>query len=92
MQRAPQLLLAAKRAVDRQRRAGQFLLTGSANLLLMHQVSETLAGRATYLTLWPMTRREQLGLGRAGIWQELLEAKDHEWLDLVAAQRIARGD
>jgi predicted AAA+ superfamily ATPase len=92
VQRAPQLLLAVKRAVDRQRRAGRFLLTGSANLLLMHQVSETLAGRATYLTLWPMTRREQLGLGRAGIWQELLDAKDHEWPDLVAAQLVARED
>ena len=92
VQRAPKLLLAVKRAVDRQRRAGRFLLTGSANLLLMHQVSETLAGRATYLTLWPMTRREQLGLGRAGIWQELLEAKDHEWPDLVAAQGIAHED
>jgi hypothetical protein len=92
VQRAPQLLLAVKRAVDRGRRAGRFLLTGSANLLLMHQVSETLAGRATYLTLWPMTRREQLGMGRAGIWQELLEAKDQEWPDLVAAQRIERED
>lgn len=92
VQRAPQLLLAVKRAVDRRRRAGQFLLTGSANLLLMHHVSETLAGRATYLTLWPMTRREQLGMGRAGIWQELLDAKDHEWPDLIAAQPIARED
>ena len=92
VQRAPQVLLAVKRAVDRRRRAGRFLLTGSANLLLMHQVSETLAGRATYLTLWPMTRREQLGMGRAGIWQELLDAKDADWPDLVAAQQIARED
>jgi hypothetical protein len=92
VQRAPQLLPAVKRAVDRRRRPGRFLLTGSANLLLMHQVSETLAGRATYLTLWPMTRREQLGLGRAGIWQELLEAQDDEWPDLIRAQRVARED
>src|SRR5579864_7709839 len=92
VQRAPQLLLAVKRAVDRRRHAGRFLLTGSANLLLMHQVSETLAGRATYLTLWPMTRREQIGLGRGGIWQELLDAKDDEWQDVVAAQRIASED
>lgn len=92
VQRAPQILLAVKRAVDRRRRAGRFLLTGSANLLLMHQVSETLAGRAAYLTLWPMTRREQLGLGRAGIWQDLLDAKDGEWEDIVAAQQIARED
>ena len=58
----------------------------------MRQVSESLAGRASYLTLWPMTRREQLGLGRGGIWEELLDAHDDDWLDLVAAQPDARAD
>jgi predicted AAA+ superfamily ATPase len=86
VQREPDLLRAVKRAIDRRRRPGQFLLTGSANLLLMRQVSESLAGRASYLTLWPMTRREQLGLGRCGVWEELLETRDDEWLDLLAAQ------
>jgi hypothetical protein len=61
VQREPDLLSAVKRAIDRKRRPGQFLLTGSANLLLMRQVSESLAGRASYLTLWPLTRREQAG-------------------------------
>ena len=59
MQQEPSLLSAVKRAIDRDRKAGRFLLTGSANLLLMRQVSESLAGRASYLTLWPLTRREQ---------------------------------
>ena len=86
VQREPGLLHAVKRVIDRRRRPGQFLLTGSANLLLMRRVSESLAGRASYLTLWPMTRREQRGLGRGGIWEELLGAPDAEWLDLVAAQ------
>src|SRR5713226_7490777 len=86
VQRAPQILLAVKRAVDRRRRAGRFLLTGSANLLLMRQVSESLAGRASYLTLWPMTRHEQQGLGRCGVWDELLSARDEDWLDVLAAQ------
>lgn len=86
VQRAPDLLHAVKREADRRREPGRFLLTGSANLLLTRRVSESLAGRASYLTLWPMTRREQLGLGRAGIWDELLAAKDAEWLDLVMAQ------
>jgi len=54
VQREPGLLSAVKRAIDRNRSAGRFLLTGSANLLLMRQVSESLAGRASYLTLWPM--------------------------------------
>ena len=92
VQRQPALLRAVKRAIDQRRTAGRFLLTGSANLLLMRQVSESLAGRATYLTLWPMTRREQLGLGRAGIWSELLEAKDDEWLEIVKAQRAPDED
>ena len=86
VQRVPALLLDVKRAIDRRRVAGQFLLTGSANLLLMRRVSESLAGRASYLTLWPMTRREQKGFGRCGLWDELLSAPDDKWLDILAAQ------
>ena len=86
VQREPALLHAVKRAIDQERRPGRFLLTGSANLLLMRRVSESLAGRASYLTLWPMTRREQRGLGRGGIWEELLKNSDRDWLDLLAAQ------
>ena len=86
VQREPDLLLAVKRAIDKRRKPGRFLLTGSANLLLMRRVSESLAGRASYLTLWPMTRREQLGLGRCGLWEKLLETRDEDWLDLFAAQ------
>lgn len=86
VQRAPDLLHAVKRAIDRDRAAGRFLLAGSANLLLMKQVSESLAGRASYLTLWPMTRGEQRGEGRAGAWDALLAAGDGDWLDLLAAR------
>lgn len=92
VQRVPELLLAVKRAIDRNRRVGQFLLTGSANLLLMRRVSESLAGRASYLTLWPMTRREQLGLGRAGLWDELLAAPEDGWRDLLAGAGSAQED
>src|SRR5213593_1373659 len=92
IQREPDLLLAVKRAIDRDRRAGRFLLTGSANLLRMRGVSESLAGRASYLTLWPMVRREQRGLGRCGLWEELLGAKDSEWLDLLPADRTGHED
>jgi predicted AAA+ superfamily ATPase len=92
VQREPDLLRAVKRAIDKKRRPGQFLLTGSANLLLMRRVSESLAGRASYLTLWPMTRREQAGLGRCGLWEDLLGAPDEEWLDLLSAQPDAPED
>jgi predicted AAA+ superfamily ATPase len=86
VQREPALLDAVKRAIDRDRTPGRFLLTGSANLLLMRRVAETLAGRASYLSLWPMTRREQQGLGRCGVWDELLATPEAQWLDLLAAQ------
>ena len=74
VQREPDLLLAVKRAVDedRPRRNGRFLLTGSANLLLMERVSETLAGGRRTLNLWPLCRRERLGRGTPGIWSDLL--------------------
>lgn len=61
VQRCPDLLLALKQSVDAERRPGRFILSGSANLMLLSHVTETLAGRASYFTLHPMTRREQRG-------------------------------
>lgn len=86
VQRAPDLLREVKAAVDRDRQVGRFLLTGSANLLLMKQVSESPAGRASHLNLWPMTRREQLGLGQCGIWDVLLDSPDSDWPTMISAQ------
>lgn len=93
VQREPDLVLAIKQVVDadRPRRRGRFLLTGSANLLLMQRISETLAGRASYLVLWPLTRRERLGLGRPGLWSELLETPVADWYDLVASAKVPPG-
>lgn len=87
VQRAPDLLLAIKRAVDanRQSHPGQFVLTGSANLALVRGVSESLAGRAGYVTVLPLTRREQLGLGAAGRWGEFLRTPVSEWYDIARA-------
>jgi len=86
IQREPAILHAIKRAVDRRRKPGQFVLTGSANLLMMNRVAESLAGRASYLTLWPLTRSERRGEGSCGLWSELLSARDESWLDLLRAQ------
>ena len=61
VQKAPALLSAVKRAVDRKSPRVRFVLSGSANLLLMKQVSESLAGRATYLVLDPFTLGEIRG-------------------------------
>ena len=86
VQREPDLLHGVKRAIDRERTRGRYVLTGSANLLLMRGVSESLAGRAAYLQLWPMTRREQLGLGTCGVWNELLGSKAADWPAILEAQ------
>src|SRR5436309_1153227 len=49
VQRAPELLLAMKREVDRNRVPGRFLVTGSADVRAMGQVADLLPGRAVYL-------------------------------------------
>src|SRR5919198_3160194 len=92
VQREPDLLRAVKRAIDRKRRPGQFLLTGSANLLLMRGASESLAGRASYLILWPMARREQQGLGRCGLWEELLGTEESEGIGLLGGDGGGKED
>lgn len=61
IQRAPELLLAIKDRVDRNPATGQFLLTGSANLLTLPMVADSLPGRVTYATLWPFTQGELYG-------------------------------
>lgn len=58
IQRAPLLLHEIKRAVDRHRVAGRFLLTGSANLLMLPSVSESLAGRMEIIRMHPLTEAE----------------------------------
>ena len=58
VQRTPDLLLAVKARLDRDRRRGQFLLTGSANLRRIPAVADALPGRVDYLTLWPLTQGE----------------------------------
>ena len=60
MQRVPALLPAIKRSVDEDRRPGRFLLTGSANLLLLPKVTESLAGRMEIIRLQPLTEAEKM--------------------------------
>lgn len=59
IQHVPELLRAIKLSVDRDRRPGRFLLTGSANLLLLPKLGDSLAGRMTILELHPLTVAEQ---------------------------------
>src|SRR5207249_4540390 len=66
-QRVPEIFRAIKRAVDRHRRPGRYLLTGSADVLALPRVSESLAGRMEVLTLWPLSQGEILGRPEAFI-------------------------
>jgi len=62
VQYAPDLLPYIKERIDERRSArGQYFLTGSQNLLLTEQVTESLAGRAAMLRLMPLSQREEFG-------------------------------
>jgi len=61
VQRAPDLLRAAKLVIDRDRRCGRFLLTGSANVLALPATTESLAGRAALLELEGFSLAEAAG-------------------------------
>lgn len=63
VQRVPDLLLAIKAHVDRDLRPGQYLLTGSANILTAPTIADALTGRTEYLRLGPFTQSELSGAG-----------------------------
>ncbi len=65
VQRAPELLVALKKRVDRDRTPGRYLLSGSADLALLRGVTESLAGRAVYLQLFPLTHHELMAADAA---------------------------
>ena len=67
VQRAPELILAIKKAVDDDRRPGRFLLTGSANLMTLPNVADSLAGGMETLRLLPLSQSEIHGVKRIGL-------------------------
>lgn len=67
VQRASDLLLAIKMRVDQHQAPGQFLLTGSANILTAPRIADALTGRAEYLRLTPFSQGELLGTPEAFI-------------------------
>jgi predicted AAA+ superfamily ATPase len=64
VQRAPELVLAIKHSVDDDPRPGRFLLTGSANLLTIATVRESLAGRVEIIPLLPLGCSERMRIKR----------------------------
>jgi len=61
VQRAPGLMLAIKESVDTDRRPGRFLLTGSADLMALPRVADSLAGRMEVMRLLPLAQCEMRG-------------------------------
>ncbi len=61
IQRVPELTLAIKESVDVRRKPGRFLLTGSANLLQLPRLSDSLAGRMEWIELQPFSEAEKEG-------------------------------
>ncbi|HEX5420829.1 MAG TPA: DUF4143 domain-containing protein, partial [Gammaproteobacteria bacterium] len=56
------------------------------------RIGDSLAGRAYYLTLWPMTRREQIGMGSTGAWDLFFDEDVNAWLDGVRGQNVPQTD
>lgn len=62
VQRVPELFLALKASVDRDRVPGRYLLSGSANVLFLPKVADSLAGRMEVVSLWPFSQGEVQGV------------------------------
>lgn len=76
VQKAPDLMRAVKRMIDRHRKPGQYLLTGSANIMTLATVSESLAGRIALHTLYPFGWPELLRKPRPNILEDLFETSN----------------
>lgn len=74
-QRAPDLLLAIKETVDLDRRPGRFLLTGSANLMTIPMVADSLAGRMETIRLLPLAQAEILNRPPSRFLEALFSCK-----------------
>jgi uncharacterized protein len=95
IQRVPELMTEIKLRVDRDKTPGQFVITGSANLLEMKQVKDSLAGRAEYLRLHPFSQGELLGQ-RESFIPQLAEGSFPSVVDAPVGRRayadiLARG-
>ena len=78
-QKCPEIFPAIKKAVDKKRIAGQFLLSGSANFSILKSITESLAGRSVYLAIHPFNRREtSRKKGRDPFIKKFFENQDHK--------------
>jgi uncharacterized protein len=94
VQRVPELLLSIKEVIDssESREPGRFVLTGSANILSRRIAGESLAGRASHVTVWPFTRREALGRGTGPLWGDLVNEPWTGWEELIRSRGTSNDD
>jgi uncharacterized protein len=85
VQRAPDLLLAVKAAVDRDHTPGRFLLTGSANVVTARKVKDALTGRMETIPLWPLMQSE-IRDSRANFVDALFESDPPRVTDAVVGR------
>jgi predicted AAA+ superfamily ATPase len=94
IQRVPELFTSIKLSVDRNRKPGRFILTGSANILTLPKLADSLAGRMEILRLWPLSQAEIIGTKTSFI-DRLFEAnfkiESTERLGLSLAGKIVDG-
>ncbi len=94
VQRAPALFASLKRAIDQERKAGRFILTGSANVLLVPQLSDSLAGRVEIVRLYPLAQCELAGKEPIFLDELLagtLKLSHAGRLDAALAERLLKG-
>ena len=87
IQRAPALLLAIKKTVDEDYRPGRFLLTGSANVLTLPRIADSLAGRMETLHMLPLARAEIAGKAPTFL-ERLFSGKLQEDTDAILGDQL----
>ncbi len=89
IQRAPDLLLAVKKTIDEDYRPGRFLLTGSANVLTLPRIADSLAGRMETIQMLPLARAEINGRTPRFL-EHLFEGKLNSQRDAIVGDDLVK--
>jgi len=87
IQRDPELLLSIKALVDAEPTPGRFLLTGSARVLGLRKLPDTLVGRMETIELWPLSQGEI-----DGVWDDFITLAFEQGPDLNHESQVSRDD